>query len=276
MKFILAEKKEMTQKFAADGRVIPVTKVLARPCTVVQIKTEATDGYVALQVGCGEKKKVGKSLSGHYKGLGNFRYIREFRVAVKDLENIKTGDKINANVFQPEDKVKVIGVSKGKGFAGVVKRHGFHGSPATHGHKDQLRRSGSIGAGGVQHVMKGMRMAGHMGDEQTTVTNLKIVEVDIKNNEIFVKGAIPGSRNGLVVIVGPGDLLVNTPITEDEPVLEAAEVENVEVIEEVADQPAEPVLEAVAEKSASEPIAEEIKEEVKTEAAAEPVAEEKN
>ena len=214
MKFILAAKQEMTQKFSPDGTVIPVTKVEAGPCFITQIKNQDRDGYTAIQVGFGAKKKLSKSIKGHVKNLGNFRYLREFRIAAAEANNLTVGNKITATTFQVGDKVKVMGVTKGRGFQGVVKRHGFHGSPKTHGHKDQLRMPGSSGATGPAHVFKGSRMGGQMGATPVTVTNLEIVEVDETKNEIFIKGAVPGARNNLLLISGMGDLVVATEPVE--------------------------------------------------------------
>lgn len=201
MKFILGKKLEMTQKFLDDGTVVPVTAVLAGPCAITQVKTVAKDGYDAAQIGFGIKKKMNKPQAGHLKDLDNFRYLREVRIdELKGKEDLKRGDVIAVDSFQVGDLVKVSGNSKGKGFQGVVRRHGFSGSPATHGHKDQLRMPGSIGSTGPQRVFKGMRMAGRMGDERITVKNLKVIEIDKNKNIIFIKGAIPGARNGLVEI----------------------------------------------------------------------------
>jgi len=234
-KFILAEKKEMTQKFTEDGTVIPVTKVLAGPCVVTQLKTDKKDGYTAVQVGFGLKKNLAKPISGHLKNLGSFRYLKEFRIIDQEAKKLALGDKITAKIFQAGDLVKATGTSKGRGFQGVVKRHGFHGSPATHGHKDQLRHSGSIGAGGVQHVFKGVRMGGRMGGGQVTITNLEIIEVDPEKNEIFIRGAVPGAKSNLLLISGIGDLILEVEekkseigmakAEEKEPKLETAKVE---------------------------------------------------
>ena len=208
MKFILAEKKEMTQKFKPDGVVVPVTRVIAGPCVVTQVKTEKKDGYISVQVGFGSKRKLNKPTKGHVKDLGDFRYLKEFRVDLSQAESLPVGSKFDASVFTTGDIIKVTGVSKGLGFQGVVKRHGFHGSPATHGHKDQHRMPGSIGAGGVQHVFKGKRMGGRMGGEQVSVTNLEVIEVNPSSNEIFIKGGIPGHRDGLVLLIGEGELVL--------------------------------------------------------------------
>lgn len=197
MKFILGKKMEMTQIHLPDGTVLPVTLVQAGPCVVTQLKTEETDGYTAAQVGFLPVKHLSKPEAGHLKDLSLMRVLREFRGA--DLSTIKRGDVIEASVFQPGEQVDVSGISKGKGFQGVVKRHGFHGHPSTHGHKDQLRMPGSIGAGGVQHVLKGRRMAGRMGNERVTVKNLKVIEV--RDGVLVLKGAIPGPRHTIVEIV---------------------------------------------------------------------------
>lgn len=195
MKFILAKKIEMSQVFRPDGTVVPVTLVQAGPCVITQIKAVADAGYTAVQVGFLPAKKLVKPEEGHLKDLPKLSILREFRI--EDPSVFKRGDAIGAAVFQIGDKVDVCGISKGKGFQGVVKRHGFHGHPASHGHKDQLRMPGSIGAGGVQHVLKGRRMAGHMGDERITVKNLQVVELR-ENGIIALKGAVPGARNAIL------------------------------------------------------------------------------
>lgn len=199
MKFILAKKLEMSQIFRPDGTVVPVTLVQAGPCVVTQVKNLETDGYAAVQLGFLPKKDLNKPEAGHLQDLPQASVLREFRLESAATE-LKRGDAVEATVFAAGDKIEVTGVSKGKGFAGVVKRHGFHGSPASHGHKDQLRMPGSIGPGGVQHVIKGRRMAGRMGNEQVTVKNLEVVEVR-ENGILAVKGAVPGSRNGILEII---------------------------------------------------------------------------
>jgi len=207
MKFILGKKLAMTQIYKADGTVVPATAVLVSPNVVTQVKSSGgKDGYDAVQVGFGTAKKLIKSRAGHLKDLEAVKTIREFRVAKEDAENLKRGDKITVGVFAEGDEIKVTGVSKGKGFQGVVKRHHFHGSHKSHGHKDQLRMPGSIGAGGVQRVFKGVRMAGHMGDEQVTVSGLSVVAIEPEKNILYVKGAVPGARNSLIMIYGPGKM----------------------------------------------------------------------
>ena len=201
MKFIIAEKIEMTQRFQEDGTAVPVTLLKAEPSTVTQVKTQEKDGYDAVQVGHDEVKKANKTLSGHLKSVGKlFRTLKEFRT--EGGATLAVGDQVGVSQFAPGEYVKVTGTSKGKGFQGVVKRHGFSGSPASHGHKDQLRMPGSIGATGPARVFKGTRMGGNMGNEQVTVTNLQIVDIDEKTNVIAVKGAVPGARGSQIVITG--------------------------------------------------------------------------
>ncbi len=197
MKFIIGKKLEMSQIFKEDGTVIPVTLIQAGPCVVTDVRTKDKDGYSAVQVGFGETKKVNKAQVSRAKEFGPVGLTREFRVDETDL---KPGDKIKVNLFEEGDKVDIVGTSKGKGFQGVVKRHGFHGSPASHGHKDQLRMPGSIGAQGPQRVLKGTRMPGRMGNDRVTVKNLEVVAIDPKTNTLAIKGAVPGARNSLVFV----------------------------------------------------------------------------
>jgi large subunit ribosomal protein L3 len=199
MKFILGTKIEMGQVWNEVGERVPVTWIKVDPCKVTQVKTGEKDGYSAVQIGCGEKKRLIKPLAGHLKDLPKFRYLKEFRVS--DPENYERGKEIKVSIFEPGDKVAVAGTSKGRGFAGVVKRHGFHGSPASHGHKDQLRMPGSIGATDPAHVFKGTKMGGHMGAERVMVKNLVVVQVNEKENRLAIKGAVPGARNSLVEII---------------------------------------------------------------------------
>lgn len=209
MKFILGKKIEMTQRFLPDGTVVPATKVKVEPNVITQIKTTETDSYNAIQLGFGRPKNVKKPQLGHLKGIQAVKVMREFRLADSEqMPDCQRGDLVMADVFEVGDKVKVTGITKGKGFQGVVKRHGFHGSPASHGHKDQLRMPGSIGATDAARVFKGKKMPGQMGNSQSTVTGLEVVEVDNDNGFVYVKGAIPGARNSLVLIIGPGDLKV--------------------------------------------------------------------
>ena len=206
MKYIIGKKQEMTQLWQGDN-VVAVTKITAGPCVVTQVKDEKKDGYKAVQLGYGTRKpkNINKPQKGHFKELGNFAATREF----KDNTEVSVGDNIKVDTFATGDTVDVIGTTKGKGFQGVVKRWGFSGSKKTHGNKDQLRMPGSIGATGPAHVFKGTKMGGRMGGDRQTMKNLEVVEVDEKENVIYIKGAVPGSRNSLVMIVGEGELKVS-------------------------------------------------------------------
>ncbi|OGY44383.1 MAG: 50S ribosomal protein L3 [Candidatus Buchananbacteria bacterium RIFCSPHIGHO2_02_FULL_40_13] len=208
MKFILGKKLAMTQIFGANGQAVPVTAVLAEPNIVAQVKTADKDKYSAVQVGFGAGKNLNKPQAGHLKGLDHLKIVREFRISPAEAVKLKRGDRITVDVFKKDDKVKVVGTSKGRGYQGVVKRHGFHGSPASHGHKDQLRKSGSIGATDPARVFKGMRMAGRMGHDQISVLGLAIVDIDQEKNILYIKGAVPGARNGLLLISAPGEMKI--------------------------------------------------------------------
>ncbi|MEK7178298.1 MAG: 50S ribosomal protein L3 [Patescibacteria group bacterium] len=200
MKYILGKKIRMTQSFKGDN-VVPLTLIESGPNFIVQVKTKEKDGYNAVQLGFGvrKEKNIKKPQRGHLKGLGNFRWLREFRIDSL-VGELKRGDEVKLTDFKSGDKVTVIAISKGKGFQGVVKRHGFHGGPKSHGQKDKHRAPGSIGASWPQHVIKGMRMAGRMGGDKITVKNLEVIEVDKENNLIAIKGAIPGRKGTLVMI----------------------------------------------------------------------------
>ncbi len=204
----------MTQKYREDGNVVPVTLIEAGPCVVTQVKTADTDGYVAVQVGFGLKKHPAKPQIGHTQGLKSVpQDMKEFRWADDASVAPERGSLITVETFAPGDKVQVTGETKGKGYQGVVKRHGFHGAPASRGTKDQVRMPGSIGghgrAGG--RVAKGKRMAGRMGGEQVTIKNLEIVTVDAEKNLLAIKGALPGARGALLLIRGEGDLKAQAP-----------------------------------------------------------------
>ena len=203
MNFILGRKMNMTQSFEKEtGTSIPVTVIKVVPMTVTQVKTvEGKDKYGAVQVGTGKKKKVSKSLKGHFKDLGTFSLVAEFRV--NDASTFQRGQKVDLSGFQVGELVNVVAVSKGRGFQGAMKRHGFAGFPASHGH-DKPRSVGSIGQRWPQHVRKGMRMAGHMGNVQTTVKNLQVVEVEPSKHLIALKGAVPGHRNSVIKIISTG------------------------------------------------------------------------
>lgn len=194
----------MTQFFDESGRAYPATLIFAGPVTVTQIKTKEKDGYMSVQVGYGtaKAKKLGKALVGHFKNLGAFRYVKEFSAEGEPASNLKVGDSIDVAVFKQGDMVTVSGISKGKGFQGVVKRHGFSGGPRTHGQKHSEREAGSIGGGGRAggRVAKGMRMAGRMGGDRITVQNLKVLAVDKEHNQLLVSGAVPGRRGTLIEI----------------------------------------------------------------------------
>lgn len=196
---LLGRKLGMSQVFDQEGAVIPVTALAVGPCVVTQVKSRASDGYDAVQVGFDSKKRLNKPLRGHLKGLGNFRYLREFKV--DDPSQWKVGQRLGVEMFQAGDYVDVTGTSKGRGFAGVVKRHGFGGGPKTHGQSDRWRAPGSIGATtDPGRVWKGLRMAGHMGNTRVTVRNLRVVAVDAARGLLLVQGAVPGANGGLVRI----------------------------------------------------------------------------
>ena len=201
-KYILGEKIQMTQYFDANGIAHAVTLVSAAPITVTQVKSVATDGYDAVQVSGGTRKEknIAKPQRGHFGDLGNFRYTKEFLIDSSDLSNYARGNTMGIEQFTEGDTVRVSGISKGKGFQGVVKRHGFHGGRRSHGQKHSEREPGSIGAGGMQRVMKGMRMAGRMGSDRITVRNLQVIAVDPKTNIMVIKGALPGKRGTLLEI----------------------------------------------------------------------------
>jgi len=204
MKFILGTKQNMVQVWNEEGKCFPATVLSAGPVIVTQIKNGEKDGYTSVQVGFGEKniRNINKALKGHFKDLGNFRYVKEFRMEEEEAGKLKVGDTIELSSFEEGDVVQISGVSKGKGFQGVVKRHGFHGGPRSHGQKHSEREPGSIGATGPQRVFKGVRMAGRMGSDRVTVKNLKVIGIDKENNKILISGAIPGKRGTLIEIRG--------------------------------------------------------------------------
>ncbi|MBY0376360.1 50S ribosomal protein L3 [Patescibacteria group bacterium] len=201
MKFILATKENMMEYFSEEGTVHPVTILSAGPVTVTRVFEKSKDGYNAVQVGFGTQKKerISKSKLGQMKGV-TYKVLKEFRLKPTDTSEAKEGDIIDVSIFNAGDKLQVSGTSKGKGFQGVVKRHGFAGGPRTHGQKHSEREPGSIGGGLRTHVPKGMRMAGRMGSDRITQKNLKVVAVDKENNLLLVEGAIPGVRGSLVEI----------------------------------------------------------------------------
>ena len=207
---ILGKKIGMTQMFRPDGQVVPVTLLKAGPCMVVQRKTPATDGYEAVQLGLLEyvkPQRINKPSTGHLKkaGVEGAKFLREFRLEGSSAgsgaaADAKPGDRVLVDQFKPNDKVDVIGISKGRGFAGLVKRHHFRGGADTHGSMFH-RAPGSIGASSFpSRVLPGMRMAGHMGHSQVTVRNLEVVDVDTEGNVLAVKGAVPGPNGSYVVV----------------------------------------------------------------------------
>jgi len=200
---IIGKKIGMTQLFQESGETVVVTAIQAGPSVVTQIKSRDRDGYDAIQLGFIEDKVKQSQLSspekGHLRGLENARYLREFRT--DDISSVKRGDKVDVSFLKHGDLVNVIGLSKGRGFAGVVKRHHFAGGPKTHGQTDRHRAPGSIGATTFPgRVLKGKRMAGHMGNRRVTARNLEVIQADPERNLLLVKGAVPGADGGLLVI----------------------------------------------------------------------------
>jgi len=200
-KGILGKKIGMTQVFTTEGRVVPVTVVEAGPCPVVQKKTIATDGYNAIQVGFSILRDglSNKPRKGHFQkaSLKPMRYVREFRV--NDVESYEVGQEVTVDLFTVGDKVDVVGTSKGKGFAGMIKRHNASRGPMAHGSKYH-RRSGSLGAKGPARVFKGRALPGRMGGERVTVQNLEVIRVDLDKNLILIKGAVPGANKSLLIL----------------------------------------------------------------------------
>lgn len=200
---ILGRKVGMSRIFGNDGTIIPVTIIQAGPCPVVQVKEAAKDGYAAIQVGFGEipERKVNKPAKGHLDkaGCGYFRHLREFRL--DSLDGFETGKPLTIEMFSPGEKVNVTGTSKGKGFAGVMKRWGFAGLPASHGHEKVHRNAGTIGNNTKPgRVIKGKKMAGHMGARRKSCMNIEVVAVRMEDNLLLVKGQVPGPKNGLVIV----------------------------------------------------------------------------
>ena len=202
---LLGKKLGMTGVFTPEGRHIPVTVIEAGPCVVTQIKTKTTDGYEALQLGFGEKRKtrVNKPLQGHFKKSGDrcFRYLMEF--SVENPEKYSLGQELTVEMFNIGDRVDVVGASKGRGFTGVIKRHGFHRGPMTHGSKN-IRQPGSIGSSAwPSKVVKGKKLPGQYGNDRKTIRNIEIIDIRLDDNMILLKGAIPGALSGLVAIQKP-------------------------------------------------------------------------
>ena len=244
MKGIIGKKIGMTQTFSENGEVQPVTLVQAGPCVITQIKTQSNDGYNAIQIGYETVKKANKPTSGHLQRTGNYKYLREIRV--EELDELQVGQLLNVQMFSVGEIIRVTANSKGRGFAGGMKRHGFHGGPKTHGQSDRWRAPGSVGAGSTPgRVFKGKRMAGHYGNETITTRGLEVVSVDLENNIISIKGAVPGARDTLVMVAGEG----NIPVYVEEVIEDIAE-ETAEEAEPTNE--AQPVVEEVAEETAEE------------------------
>jgi len=197
---IIGRKLGMTQMFDQDGSVRAITAIEAGPCFVSQKKTRSEDGYNAVQLGFGEAKRLNSPEKGHLKAVGRqLRYLREFRM--DDTDSVELGQQVDVGIFAEGDRVDVIGFSKGRGFAGGIKRHHFRGGPKTHGQSDRHRAPGSIGATTYPgRVFKGTRMAGHMGNSRVTVPNLRVVKADATRNLLLLEGAVPGSVNGLLLV----------------------------------------------------------------------------
>ena len=199
MKGILGEKLGMTQIFTEDGRALPVTVIKAGPCSVVQVKTPERDGYAAVQLGYAQRGGASKPMQGHFAkaGVEPTRHVVELRTD----ETFEAGQEIKVDIFAPGERADVVGVSKGKGFAGTMKRHGFSGLSASHGTEKKHRSPGAIGACATpSRVYRGTRMAGQMGNERVTVLNLEVVEADAERGLLLLRGAVPGPNGGLVMV----------------------------------------------------------------------------
>jgi len=267
LKAILGTKGETSQRFTQDGTRIPVTRIKAGPCYVVYILKKEKNGYDAIQLGWGEKKmtKVSKSLQGHLRGAKLEkapRFLHEIRLE-KPVEKLKVGNQIKAaDIFQPGNEVKVTGWSKGKGFTGVVKRWGFKGGPRTHGQSDRERAPGSIGQGtDPGRVWKGKKMPGRAGGNKVTVQGLTVMAIDEKNDELLVKGLVPGAKNGFLFITKTGKVKRFIPLMEKgEKKIEETEEQRAERLRR--EKEAKEVLKAVEEeKKVEKPVEESIKEE---------------
>ena len=264
MKGILGRKIGMTEKFTKDGKVIPVTVIEVEPNVVTQIKTVETDGYNAIQLATVDKKEkhATKAEVGHAKkaGVAPKRFLKEIRV--DSVEGYTLGSTLAADTFTVGEKVDVTGTSKGKGYAGVIKRHGLSRGPETHG-SHYHRRPGSMGTMLPMHVLKGKKLAGHMGHETVTIQNLEIIEVSTKDNYILVSGSVPGPKNSLVLIrdavkggaVEPKEIIIYEveEAVEETPVEETA----VDTTEEVVEETTEATEEVAAEEAPAEEVAEE-------------------
>ena len=274
MKGIIGKKIGMTQTFSEKGEVQPVTLVQAGPCVITQIKTQSNDGYNAIQIGYETVKKANKPTSGHLQRTGNYKYLREIRV--EELDELQVGQLLNVQMFSVGEIIRVTANSKGRGFAGGMKRHGFHGGPKTHGQSDRWRAPGSVGAGSTPgRVFKGKRMAGHYGNETITTRGLEVVSVDLENNIISIKGAVPGARDTLVMVAGEGNIPVYVEEVIEDIVEETAEeVEPTNEAEEVVEEVAEETAEEVEPTNEAEETAEEVEPTNEAEEVVEEVAEE--
>lgn len=267
---IIGKKLGMTRMFSQEGNIVPVTVVEAGPCPIVQKKTKENDGYTALQVGFLKKKptRVNRPLMGHFEkcGVGAFYVLKELRV--DEVDSFELGQEIAVDIFEPGDLVDVTGTTKGRGFSGVMKRHGFRGAPGSHGTHEYFRHGGSIGsAADPSRTFKGKKMPGHFGNRKVTVQNIEVVEVRPEQNLIFLKGAIPGWRNGIVVIKqATKGIVPPRPIPPREKKEGAIKEKAKAEVEGKAEAEQQPKEEAAGEAGAQE----ELKAEVKVEAEKEP------
>ncbi|OIP23044.1 50S ribosomal protein L3 [bacterium CG2_30_33_46] len=229
MKMIIGKKIGMTNIFSLEGKYIPVTVVKSDPNFITQIRTEQKDGYIALQIGSEESKKVKKPQEYQFKKakLPKLRNLREVRISSEEVAKYQVGQKITVNTFKEGEKIDAIGISKGKGFAGVIKRHNFARGPMSHG-SDHHREPGSIGAMYPQRVFKGKKLPGRMGYERVTVKNLKIVKIDSDDQTILVQGALPGPNKSLVLLMGKGEFIIEEQKKYEEKKTEKEIVENKE------------------------------------------------
>ncbi len=203
MRGIIGKKIGMTQLFLENGECVAATAIEAGPCTVIQVKTRVKDGYEAVQLGFGNSKRLNRAEKGHLRGFGDHSHLHEFR---SPADGAEVGQKVDVGILEPGDLLKVTGRSKGKGFAGGVKRHHFRGGPKTHGQSDRHRAPGSVGGGTFPgRVLKGKRMAGHMGNERVTALNLRVLSVDTDRNLLLVRGAVPGANGGVVIVEKVGE-----------------------------------------------------------------------
>jgi large subunit ribosomal protein L3 len=275
---IIGKKLGMTRLFSQEGNIVPVTVIEAGPCPIIQKKTKEKDGYNALQVGFLPKKsnRMNRPLTGHVKksGRGGFYILKELRV--DEVEPYELGQEIAVDIFQPGDLVDVAGTSKGRGFSGVMKRHGFRGSPGSHGAHEYFRHGGSIGAAAdPSRTFKGKKMPGHFGNQMVTVQKIEVVEVRPQQNLMFLKGAVPGWRNGIVTIRQAKKAVASprpvVPQEKKEEVEAKAEEKREEVKVKAEAEEKEEVKEEVEEEAKAEV---EVKEEVEEEAKAEVEAKE--